>query len=157
MSRTSTGMYLYIFKHVVNSMIIQFTKLNILIYFQELNKNAKAFRSLESHLEETEQESNELQEFLQAEKGTLQEALRESEEMTAKLQREVSRSRRECRLLVRISEQRRHEVLAARARLAVSRPSQTTPTALPQLAQRLQSLLQTLIQTYSISPDDLEV
>ncbi|XP_077290531.1 microtubule-binding protein cornetto [Arctopsyche grandis] len=123
---------------------------------QELNRNVKAFRSLESHLEETEQEANELQEFLQAEKSTLQEALREGEEMTAKLNREVVRSRRECRLLVRISEQRRHEVLAARARLAVSRPSQTTPSALPQLAQRLQSLLQTLIQTYSISPDDLE-
>lgn len=122
-----------------------------------MNRTVKAYRSLESHLEETEQESNELQEFLQAEKTTLQDALKESEETTLRLQREVMRSRRECRLLVRLSEQRRHEILAARAKLAVTRPAQAAPIALPTLAQRLQNLLHTLIVTYSISPDDLEV
>lgn len=130
---------------------------NFFHILQELNKSVKAYRSLESVLEETEQEASELQEFLQAEKTTLQEALREAEETIIKLQREVTSSRRECRLLVRISEQRRHEVLAARARLAITRPSQNTPAALPALAQRLQALLQTLIHTYAISPDDLEV
>lgn len=104
-------------------------------------------RELERQLAEAESEHAEMQDFLCAEKAALQDALREAEI-------ELARRRAECRQLVRMSEQRRQETLAAQARLRGAGGG--AAGGLDQLARRLQTLLDTLVQSYSIAGEELE-
>ena len=56
---------------------------------RELERSLAAQKTLLHQLQESEQEAREMQEFLQAEKGTLQEALREGEQETRRLEGRV--------------------------------------------------------------------
>ena len=56
---------------------------------RELERSLAAQKTLIQQLQESEQEAREMQEFLQAEKGTLQEALREGEQEVRRLQEQV--------------------------------------------------------------------
>ncbi|KAJ1532240.1 hypothetical protein ONE63_000857 [Megalurothrips usitatus] len=82
-------------------------------------------KRLQSQQEETEAETVELQEFLQVEKSMLAESLKEAEKeiqaqkkISEGLNEELERQRDECQHLVRMSEQRRQEVLTLQARVA---------------------------------------
>ena len=66
-------------------------------------------------MQEQEAEAGELQDFLQAEKGTLVEALKESEGEVARVNKELSTREEQAGLLVRRAEQARQEALSARA------------------------------------------
>lgn len=126
-----------------------------------MESSQRAQRTLESHLRDAEREALELQDFLQAEKGTLVEALRDSESNFERTERERARARADCRATLRLAEQRRQEALALRARIVVlTRPGVPRPTkapALPGLATGLKALLGALVAEHKISPEDLEV
>lgn len=124
---------------------------------------------------ELEEESSEMQDFLQAEKASCMEALKEAETEMSQLRQtlaaresEIERQQEECRHLVRIGEQRRQEYLGMQAKYnalesrskdillqqgaAVSGAS----VALSGLGSRLDHLVEQLIASYNISEQDLE-
>ncbi|EDS37110.1 cornetto [Culex quinquefasciatus] len=124
---------------------------------------------------ELEEESSEMQDFLQAEKASCVEALKEAELEMSQLRQtlalregEIERQQEECRHLVRIGEQRRQEYLGMQAKYnalesrskdillqqgaAVSGAS----VALSGLGTRLDHLVEQLIASYNISEQDLE-
>uniref|UniRef100_A0A1Q3EWM9 Putative cornetto n=1 Tax=Culex tarsalis TaxID=7177 RepID=A0A1Q3EWM9_CULTA len=124
---------------------------------------------------ELEEESSEMQDFLQAEKASCMEALKEAELEMSQLRQtlalregEIERQQEECRHLVRIGEQRRQEYLGMQAKYnalesrskdillqqgaAVSGAS----VALSGLGSRLDQLVEQLISSYNISEQDLE-
>ena len=91
---------------------------------RELERSLAAQKTLIQQLQESEAEASELQEFLQAEKGTLSEALREGEVEIKRLEDdlkgkgEVIRGMEEqAGLLVRRAEQSRQELGSARAEI----------------------------------------
>ncbi|XP_034240771.1 platelet binding protein GspB isoform X2 [Thrips palmi] len=91
----------------------------------EVEHNERLRKSLQNQQEETEAESQEMQVFLKLENAALAESLQEAEkdavaqkEVVANLNLELERQREECQHLVRISEQRRQEVLTLQARVA---------------------------------------
>lgn len=122
-----------------------------------------------------EQESSELQDFLQHEKAAQCDALREleTEYQTAKAQlanreEEAKVLRDECRHLVRLNEQRRQEnrllqtkyaALENKSRELIHQQNAAVAgasTALSGLHARLDSLVEQLVCSYSISEQDLE-
>ncbi|XP_034110885.1 uncharacterized protein LOC117572286 isoform X1 [Drosophila albomicans] len=122
-----------------------------------------------------EQESSELQDFLQHEKAAQCDALREleTEYQTAKAQlanreEEAKVLRDECRHLVRLNEQRRQEnrllqtkyaALENKSRELIHQQNAAVAgasTALSGLHTRLDSLVEQLVCSYSISEQDLE-
>lgn len=123
-----------------------------------------------------EQESSELQDFLQHEKAAQCDALREleGEHQTAKAQlanreEEAKVLRDECRHLVRLNEQRRQEnrllqtkyaALENKSRELIHQQNASVAgasTALSGLHARLDNLVEQLVCSYSISEQDLEV
>ncbi|CAB3366808.1 Hypothetical predicted protein [Cloeon dipterum] len=137
---------------------------------KELLKAQKAQRTLTEDFEKAkeavslskqqyldlQEESNELIDFLTAEKSTLAESLKEAEEKIVNLiaqieskDKDIERQKDECRHLVKLSEQRRQEIAALQAklqfseRLLVSQGGTTTAAsvALDELCSRLESLL----------------
>ena len=92
---------------------------------RELERSLAAQKTLIQQLQESEAEARELQEFLQAEKGTLAEALKEAEQEVKKMEAEV-RSRdntirqmeEQAGLLVRRTEQKSQELGCAKAEIA---------------------------------------
>ncbi|XP_067644125.1 uncharacterized protein corn isoform X2 [Eurosta solidaginis] len=122
-----------------------------------------------------EQESSELQDFLQHEKSTLCDALKEleSEHQACKQQlagreEEVKVLRDECRHLVRLNEQRRQENRMLQTKyIALENKSKEmmmqqnysvsgASAALSGLHSRLDSLVEQLVSTYNITDHDLE-
>ncbi|XP_059481729.1 early endosome antigen 1 isoform X2 [Neocloeon triangulifer] len=137
---------------------------------KELSKAQKAHRTLTEEVEKAkeaasmsnqqyldlQEESNELIDFLTAEKTTLAESLKEAEDKIVNLiaqietkDKDIERQKDECRHLVKLSEQRRQEIQALQAklqsteRLLVSQGGTTTAAsvALDELCSRLESLL----------------
>jgi len=142
---------------------------------RDLERSLAAQKTLLQQQQETEAESLELQEFLQAEKSTLGDALRDAEAELSRQKQQVSekecgleRQQEELKHLVRISEQRRQENLALQAQLcrleqrsrelllqqgaAVSGAA----VALSGLSSRLDGLIEQLVVSYNISEKDLE-
>lgn len=141
----------------------------------DLEKSLRTQRNLIQQRDTIEQESIELQDFLQAEKVTLVDALREVEDELESEKENVlhknitiERLQEECRNLVRIIEQRRQENMGLQSKFtsletrnhemllqqnsAVSGAS----LALSGLGSRLESLVTQLITSYTISEQDLE-
>ncbi|XP_039292266.1 serine-rich adhesin for platelets isoform X2 [Nilaparvata lugens] len=152
-------------------------KLNSLCH--TLNKNLdKSFvvqRALMQQQQESEVEAFEMQDFLQAEKSTLADSLKDTEaelnqqkELLKLKDAELARMQEECSHLVRISEQRRQEVLSMVARLkSMERRSKdvllqqgaavsSAAVALSGLGARLDTLVDALVTSYAISQQDLE-
>ncbi|XP_055627126.1 uncharacterized protein LOC129769112 [Toxorhynchites rutilus septentrionalis] len=141
----------------------------------DMEKSLKNQEELLRQKTELEEESCEMQDFLQAEKASCVEALKEAEleisqlrQSLAQREGEIERQQEECRHLVRIGEQRRQEYLGMQAKYnalesrskdillqqgaAVSGAS----VALSGLGSRLDHLVEQLIASYNISEQDLE-
>ncbi|XP_026275184.1 uncharacterized protein LOC113204282 [Frankliniella occidentalis] len=91
----------------------------------EVEHSDRLRKQLLKHQEETEAETIEMHEFLQVEKCMMSESLKEAErevqdqrKTIESLNEELEKQREECQHLVRISEQRRQEVLTVQARVA---------------------------------------
>lgn len=91
----------------------------------EVEHNERLRKRLQNQQEESEAETQEMQVFLKLENAALAESLQEAEkdslkqkEAVSNLNIELERQREECQHLVRISEQRRQEVLTLQARVA---------------------------------------
>eukprot|EP00092_Neocalanus_flemingeri_P032623 GFUD01035484.1.p1 GENE.GFUD01035484.1~~GFUD01035484.1.p1 ORF type:complete len:1136 (+),score=438.78 GFUD01035484.1:195-3602(+) len=92
---------------------------------RELERSLAAQKTLIQQLQESEAEARELQEFLQAEKGTLVEALKEGEQEIKRVESEVKnrdstvrQMEEQAGLLVRRAEQRSQELGCAKAEIA---------------------------------------
>jgi len=92
---------------------------------RELERSMAAQKTLIQQLQESEAEARELQEFLQAEKGTLAEALKESEQEVKRMESEVKsrdntirQMEEQAGLLVRRTEQKSQELGCAKAEIA---------------------------------------
>jgi len=92
---------------------------------RELERSLAAQKTLIQQLQESEAEARELQEFLQAEKGTLAEALKEAEQEVKKMEAEVKsrdstirQMEEQAGLLVRRTEQKSQELGCAKAEIA---------------------------------------
>ncbi|XP_053690139.1 uncharacterized protein LOC128738788 [Sabethes cyaneus] len=141
----------------------------------DMERSLKNQEELLRQKTEVEEESSEMQDFLQAEKAACVEALKEAEleafqlrQSVAHRETELERQQEECRHLVRIGEQRRQEFLGMQAKYnalesrskdillqqgaAVSGAS----VALSGLGSRLDHLVEQLIASYNISEQDLE-
>lgn len=142
----------------------------------DMEKSLRTQRSLIEQREMIEAESTELQDFLQTEKTTLADSLREMErdvdsyrQRMIKKDTDLERLEEECRHLVRISEQRRQEMLGMQSKYSaletrnhelILHQGQTVSgasSALSGLAQRIKSLVEQLIASYNISDEELEV
>ncbi|RZF34358.1 hypothetical protein LSTR_LSTR008897 [Laodelphax striatellus] len=142
---------------------------------KNLDKSYVVQKALLQQQEESEVEACEMQDFLQAEKSTLADSLKDTEtelkqqkELLKLKDAELTRMQEECSHLVRISEQRRQEVLSMVAKLknmerrnkdvllqqgaAVS----SAAVALSGLGARLDTLVDALVTSYAISEQDLE-
>uniref|UniRef100_A0A182J017 Cornetto n=1 Tax=Anopheles atroparvus TaxID=41427 RepID=A0A182J017_ANOAO len=142
---------------------------------KDMERSLKNQEELLRQKTELEEESSEMQDFLQVEKQSCMDALKETEQEVALLRQclqqkesSIERQQEECRHLVRISEQRRQEYLGMQAKYnalesrskdillqqgaAVSGAS----VALSGLGSRLDNLVEQLIASYNISEQDLE-
>ncbi|XP_049297655.1 uncharacterized protein LOC125771268 [Anopheles funestus] len=142
---------------------------------KDLGRSLKNQEELLRQKTELEEESSEMQEFLQLEKQLCMDTLKESEQEVSMLRQSlllkesnIDRQQEECRHLVRIAEQRRQEYLGMQAKYnalesrskdillqqgaAVSGAS----VALSGLGSRLDNLVEQLIASYNISEQDLE-
>lgn len=141
----------------------------------DMERSLKNQEELLRQKTELEEESCEMQDFLQAEKASCMDALKDAEleisqlkQSLAQRESEIERQQDECRHLVRIGEQRRQEFLGMQAKYnalesrskdillqqgaAVSGAS----VALSGLGSRLDHLVEQLIASYNISEQDLE-
>ncbi|KYM99720.1 hypothetical protein ALC62_09338 [Cyphomyrmex costatus] len=142
---------------------------------RDLDKSLAAQKALLQQQQELEAESAEMQDFLQEEKATLADALKDAElelkkkgEALIQKETELDRQTEECKLLVRISGQRRQENLSMSLKLnAVEERSREllltqgaamsgAAVALSGLSTRLEGLVDQLIASYNISIKDLE-
>ncbi|XP_075221018.1 microtubule-binding protein cornetto [Lycorma delicatula] len=142
---------------------------------EDLAKSYAVQKMLVQQQQEGEVEALEMQDFLQAEKSTLAEALQDTEtelneqtQLVKQKDTDLARLQEECSHLVRISEQRRQEVLSMAARLkSVETRSKdallqqgaavsSAAVALSGLGTRLETLVDALVTTYAISEHDLE-
>ncbi|XP_055611696.1 uncharacterized protein LOC129758251 [Uranotaenia lowii] len=141
----------------------------------DMERSLKNQEELLRQKTELEEESNELQDFLQAEKASCMEALKEAELEVCQLKQslsqresEIERQQEDCRHLVRIGEQRRQEYLGMQAKYNALE-SRTKDVLLQQgaavsgasvalcgLGSRLGHLVEQLIASYNISEQDLE-
>ncbi|KAG5677109.1 hypothetical protein PVAND_006892 [Polypedilum vanderplanki] len=143
---------------------------------RDMEKSLKIQENLIRQKNELEEESTELQDFLQAEKVAFMDALKEAEnenrhvkEKLSQRESELERQQEECRHLVRICEQRRQEYLGMQAKynalegrskdLLLSQGSAVSGAnvALASLQSRIEHLVEQLISSYNISEQDLEV
>ena len=132
-------------------------------------------KALLQQLQENESESREMMEFLQAEKVALNDAVRDAETEISGLkcqleetQRQLPLKEEECQHLVRLAEQRRHELAALKVDLKgseirngsvlIAQGAQISAAAeaLVQLHSRMDSLLQSLLKNHSIASPELE-
>ena len=137
----------------------------------ELDRRLQAEEALLQQLHETEAEGREMMEFLQAEKLALQDAVRDSENEMVSLkaqieddQKQLSLKEEECQHLVRLAEQRRHELAAMQAELkgaegrtgsvlmAQGARLSAAALALVKLHSRMDGLLQSLMNSHSLPP-----
>lgn len=110
-------------------------------------------RALDARLTEVERDATEMQDFLAAETSALGDSLRDAEAELARSNHELERRRAECRQLVRMCEQRRQEVLSARAH---ARTGSGAAAALDALCRRLRTLTDTVARAYKLPKESLE-
>ncbi|XP_036337865.1 uncharacterized protein LOC118747812 [Rhagoletis pomonella] len=141
----------------------------------EMERSLAAQECLLQEKAAIEQESSELQDFLQHEKTTLHDALKELEhehqackQQLAGREEEVKVLRDECRHLVRLNEQRRQENRMLQSKYAALENKSKemmmqqnysvsgASAALSGLHSRLDSLVEQLVSTYNITEHDLE-
>lgn len=141
----------------------------------ELDRSLAAEKALTQQLQESDSESREMMEFLQAEKLALHDAVRESESELGSLKSQLEDSQRqlqlkeeECQHLVRLAEQRRHELAALQADLkgaegrtgsvllAQGAQLSAAALALVKLHSRMEGLLQTILQCHSLPAAEIE-
>ena len=141
----------------------------------ELDRSLLAEKTLAQQLSEAESESREMVEFLQAEKVALADAVRDSDTelqaLRAQLEdcrHQLSQKEDECIHLVRLAEQRRHELAALQADLkgaegrtgsvllAQGAQLSAAALALVKLHSRMDGLLQSLMQSHKLPPGELE-
>nr|XP_036228080.1 uncharacterized protein LOC106618486 isoform X3 [Bactrocera oleae]XP_036228081.1 uncharacterized protein LOC106618486 isoform X3 [Bactrocera oleae]XP_036228082.1 uncharacterized protein LOC106618486 isoform X3 [Bactrocera oleae] len=141
----------------------------------EMNRSLAAQECLLQEKAAIEQESNELQDFLQHEKSALCDALKELEnehqackQKLSGREEEVKVLRDECRHLVRLNEQRRQENRMLQSKYAALESKSKeimmqqnysvsgASAALSGLHSRLDSLVEQLVSTYNITEHDLE-
>lgn len=141
----------------------------------ELDRSLLAEKALAQQLSEAESESREMTEFLQAEKLALMDAVRDSESEMQSLRAQLEEGRQqlaqkeeECTHLVRLAEQRRHELAALQADLkgaegrtgsvllAQGAQLSAAALALAKLHSRMDGLLQSLMQSHRLPPGELE-
>ncbi|XP_050427851.1 uncharacterized protein LOC126837911 [Adelges cooleyi] len=142
---------------------------------RDLEKSYAAQKSLLQANQAAEMESYEIQDFLQAEKAMLLDTIKDlekdvkdSKEQLSAKEKEAAKLKEQCTHLVRISEQRRQENLSLQAKMHVlenksrevlQQQESTVSSAvvgLSGLGNRLDSLLDKLIKSYSISEIDIE-
>lgn len=142
---------------------------------KEIERCIHTEKRLIEEQKESEAESLEIQEFLQAEKSTMAETLKELEvelaqtkQSLSNVEAELAKQQEECSHLVRMCEQRRQEKMSLESRLktlelrnkeamleqgaAVSGAA----VALSGLGSRLDILISSLVSAYNISSADLE-
>lgn len=141
----------------------------------ELDRSLNAEKALLQQLNESEMENREMVEFLQAEKLALHDAVRDSETEMGQLKSQLEDSQRqlmlkeeECQHLVRLAEQRRHELAALQADLkgaegrtgsvllAQGAQLSAAALALVKLHSRMDGLLQILLQNHSLPLAEME-
>lgn len=141
----------------------------------ELDRSLLAEKALLQQLNESESENREMMEFLQAEKLALHDAVRDSETEMGVLKSQLEDSQRqlllkeeECQHLVRLAEQRRHELAALQADLkgaegrtgsvllAQGAQLSAASLALVKLHSRMDGLLQILLQNHSLPLAEME-
>jgi len=141
----------------------------------ELDKCLSSEKALMQQLQENDSESREMMEFLQAEKIALSDAVRDAETEIGALkcqleetQRQLPLKEEECQHLVRLAEQRRHELAALKVDLKGSeirngsvlfaQGAQISAAAesLVQLHRRMDDLLKSLLKNHSLGSTELE-
>ncbi|XP_032776362.2 uncharacterized protein LOC116915367 isoform X2 [Daphnia magna] len=141
----------------------------------ELNRSLQSEKALLQQIQENESESREMMEFLQAEKLTLHDTVRDSESEMGLLKSQLEDSQRllllkeeECQHLVRLAEQRRHELAALQADLkgaegrtgsvllAQGAQLSAAALALVKLHSRMDGLLQIILQSHALPAAELE-
>lgn len=142
---------------------------------KNLNKSLSAQENLLQHSHEQKIESEELHEFLQAEKNMLGDSLKDFENENSRLKKlcanfegELNAKEVENKALVKTVEQKRQENLGMQARLiALEAKSREllvhqgstvsgAAVALTSLVTRLEGLVEELIESYNISEQDLD-
>jgi len=141
----------------------------------ELDRCSLSEKALMQQLQENESESREMMEFLQAEKIALSDAVRDAETEISNLkcqleetQRQLPLKEEECQHLVRLAEQRRHELAALKVDMKgseirngsvlIAQGAQISAAAeaLSQLHTRMDGLLKSLLKNHSIVSSELE-
>lgn len=141
----------------------------------ELDRSLLSEKALVQQLQENDSENREMMEFLQAEKLALHDAIRDSECEIGSLKSQFEDSKRElllkeeeCQHLVRLAEQRRHELAALQADLkgaegrtgsvllAQGAQLSAAALALVKLHSRMDGLLQVILQNHSLSVAEME-
>lgn len=133
----------------------------------ELDRSVMAERALAQQLAENESEAKEMVEFLQAEKLALHDAVRDADTEIAAVKGQLLAKEEECIHLVRLAEQRRHELAALQADLkgaegrtgsvllAHGAQLSAAALALVKLQSRMDGLLQSLMENRHLP--DLEL
>ncbi|XP_046634879.1 FYVE and coiled-coil domain-containing protein 1-like isoform X2 [Daphnia pulicaria] len=141
----------------------------------ELDRSLQAEKALLQQIQESESENREMMDFLQAEKLALHEAVRDSESEMGLLKSQLADAQRllllkeeECQHLVRLAEQRRHELAALQAELKgaegrtgsvlLAQGAQLSAAALDlvKLHSRMDGLLQIILQSHTLPRAELE-
>ena len=141
----------------------------------ELDRSLLAEKALAQQLQESDAESREMMEFLQAEKLALHDVIRDSESEMGLLKSQLEDSKKqmllkeeECQHLVRLAEQRRHELAALQADLkgaegrtgsvllAQGAQLSAAALALVKLHSRMDDLLQVILQSHSLPIAEME-
>lgn len=141
----------------------------------ELDRSLQAEKALLQQIQESESENREMMDFLQAEKLALHEAVRDSESEMGLLKSQLADAQRllllkeeECQHLVRLAEQRRHELAALQADLKgaegrtgsvlLAQGAQLSAAALDlvKLHSRMDGLLQIILQSHTLPRAELE-
>ncbi|XP_048479304.1 uncharacterized protein LOC119693644 isoform X2 [Plutella xylostella] len=116
----------------------------------EASQARASSHQLEERLSEATRDAAEMQDFLAAEARALADSLRDAEAQLADAHQDLAQRRAECRQLVRISEQRRQEALAA------ARGAGGAGPALDALAARLRALTAGVARAYCLPQDQLQ-
>lgn len=141
----------------------------------ELDRSLQAEKALLQQIQESESENREMMDFLQAEKLALHDAVRDSESEMGLLKSQLADTQRllllkeeECQHLVRLAEQRRHELAALQAELKgaegrtgsvlLAQGAQLSAAALDlvKLHSRMDGLLQIILQSHTLPRAELE-
>ncbi|XP_066940100.1 uncharacterized protein corn isoform X7 [Macrobrachium rosenbergii] len=143
---------------------------------RDLDKSVAAQKTLLQQVQDLENEGREISDFMAEEKNALAECLREAETELARLRDECKQlsakykqKDEEARHMVRLAEERKNKCMALQAEICsiqsrtrdmmVCQGAEVSGAAvsLANLSSRLQTLIDKLVQDYSITESDLEI